>query len=166
MSNTKSIRTLLDENDSLFNKKGQQEISGKLIQQVTDGEINPMEAVVKMKAMYECIGQFLKSDEVRHAVIDETEKYGKGEETQYRGANVRIQETGAKFDFSSCQDPVWERLNEQITSLKEKIDEREKLLKRISEAMTLVDEETGEVYTIYPAPRSSKTNFVITFKKE
>ena len=94
-------------------KTEQKEMANAFISKVIDGDINPIDAVVQMKSISETINTFLKDENIKDAVIQECEKYGKGESPGYLGAVIQIKETGVTYDFSVCNDPVYERLVEE-----------------------------------------------------
>ena len=73
-------------------KSEQEQLASLFIQKVLDGEISAIESVIQMKSISEAISMFLKSQEVRDAVVKETEKYGKGEIPSYKGASIQIKE--------------------------------------------------------------------------
>ena len=119
-----------------------------------------------MKSIGESISLFLKNNDIREAVIKETEKYGKGETPSYKGAVVQVKETSVKYDFAGCNDIVWDKLNKEKKEVDEKIKQRESFLKLVNTNKTEIDKETGEIYTIFPPARSSTTSYAITFKKQ
>ncbi len=147
------------------NKAEQKALAEQLIAYINDGEINPLEAVVKVKSISEVINAVLKDQSVVDQVITELEKYGKAEKPGYNGAIVEARETGVKYDYSICGDIVWNELNSQLDELKEAIKVREKYLKAIKSRKPEIDPETGEVYEIIPPVRTSTSTFAITFKK-
>lgn len=147
-------------------KSEQEQLASLFAQKVLDGEISAMEAVIQMKSISESISIFLKNNDVRDAVIRETEKYGKGETPSYKGADVQVKETSVKYDFTGCNDSVWDKLNKEKKEVDEKIKHRESFLKLVNGSKTEIDEETGEIYTILPPARSSTTSYSITFKKQ
>lgn len=152
--------------DASLSRKSQQQLASNLVNEVTEGTVNPIEAVVRMKAIYDSIDLFLKDESVRECVLAEAGKYDKNEMIESLGASIRVQESGSRYDYTVCGDPVWNALNEEFKQLEGEKKERELFLKNMRKPTTVVDDETGEVYTIYPAARTSKTNYVITFKKE
>ena len=81
-------------------------------------------------------------------------------------ATVKIKETGVSYDHSNCNDPVYARLVEERMLLDAKIKEREAFLKTVPDNTTVIDDETGEIYTIHPAIRMAKTSYSITFNKQ
>ncbi|WP_290391193.1 hypothetical protein [uncultured Bacteroides sp.] len=131
---------------------------------VTDGEADPISMFTTIKAMNDCLSQFLKDQAVVEATIGAVEKYGRTGAT-FNGANLCIAEVGVRFDFSACQDSVWDELAKERTELEAKIKEREKFLRGITTPQTIVNEETGEVKKIYGPAKTSSTTVKVTFSK-
>lgn len=52
-------------------KSEQEQLASLFIQKVLDGEISAIESVIQMKSISEAISMFLKSQEVRDAVVKE-----------------------------------------------------------------------------------------------
>lgn len=146
-------------------KTGQNELRELMKNSLADGEVNPIEAVVKAKSMYEVLSSFLKDDDVKELVVNECEKYGKGETPSFAGAKVQVKETGVKWDYTDCGDPVYDSLALQMEELKRLMKEREAYLKTITVRKTEVDEETGEIYTVLPPVRTAGTSYSITYTK-
>lgn len=146
-------------------KQEQTELACMFVQKVIDGDVNPIDAVIQMKSLSETISTFLKDSDVREAVLNEVGKYGKGEIPSFHGALIQVKETGVKYDFTGCGDPVWERLNEEKNDIDMRLKERESFLRTIKEQKTDIDEETGEIITLYAPSKSSTTSYSITFKK-
>lgn len=73
-------------------KTEQKEMANAFISKVIDGGINPIDAVVQMKSISETVNTFLKDENIKDAVIQECEKYGKGESPGYLGAVIQIKE--------------------------------------------------------------------------
>ena len=147
------------------NKTEQKAMAQRFIERVTDGDVDPIAAIVQMKSLSETITTFLKDESVKDVVIKECGKYGKGEYASFKGAEVSVKEGGVKYDYSVCHDPQWDYLNEQMQQLKAQMKERETYLHAITKPIPSIDDETGEVFTLYPAAKSSTTTFAVTFKK-
>lgn len=147
-------------------KETQKEFADKLVRMVEDGEVSPLEMAVKTKAVVETFKAVGDSKVLKDAVYNESLKYGKGEQMAYGGAKVQVKEGGVKYDFSVCGDPEWDELNRQMEELKAKMKEKEDWLKGNTKPITVLDEATGEVSTIYPPARTSVTTFSITFPKQ
>lgn len=146
-------------------RTGQKELVDIMKKSLADGETNPIEAVVKAKSMYEVLSSFLKDDDVKELVVNECEKYGKGETPSFAGAKVQVKETGVKWDYTDCGDPVYDSLSIQMEELKQRMKQRESYLKTITERKTEIDEATGEIYTILPPVRTATTSYSITYNK-
>lgn len=146
-------------------RTGQKELVDIMKKSLADGETNPIEAVVKAKSMYEVLSSFLKDDDVKELVVNECEKYGKGETPSFAGAKVQVKETGVKWDYTDCGDPVYDSLSIQMEELKQRMKQRESYLKTITERKTEIDEATGEIYTILPPVRKATTSYSITYNK-
>lgn len=147
-----------------FTKETQKSTAAALVAKVTDGEADPISMFTTIKAMNDCLSQFLKDQAVVEATIGAVEKYGRTGAT-FNGANLCIAEVGVRFDFSACQDSVWDELAKERTELEAKIKEREKFLRGITTPQAIVNEETGEVKKIYGPAKTSSTTVKVTFSK-
>jgi hypothetical protein len=86
--------------------------------------------------------------------------------TTAREVKFTLAETATTYDFSSCGDPVLKELEEQEAVLKDVIKKRKEFLKSIeAKGMTIVLEGSGEVVTIYPPVKTSKSSFKISLPK-
>ena len=146
-----------------ISKQEIEDLSSRLIAPVLDGEVDPTEQVIKLKGVQEAVKKALDDDRIKDSVLSDIEKYGK--ERSWNGAKVAIKEVGVTYDFSECNDPILDNLQKQKAWLDEQIKAREKFLKNLTEKYTHLDEETGEVFTIYPAIKQSRQGYSITFKK-
>lgn len=146
-------------------KSTQAELSDLMKKELLEGNISPIEAVVKAKSLYDALGAFLKDEKVKECVINECDKYGKGEMPSFAGAVIQVKASAVKMDYSNCGDPAYERICEEMESVKSRMKERETELKSLSSSRMVVDEETGEVYTLRPPVRSASTTYSIIFKK-
>lgn len=146
-----------------INRAGQQELANSLIYPVIEGEVNPIEHIAKMKGLYEALKKAIDDDRVKDAVITETEKYGK--KASWNGCEVSLKEVGVSYDFNSCNDPEYIRLIKAKADIDSQIKQRESYLKTVPDGTTILDEETGEVYSIHPAIRMAKQGYTITFSK-
>ena len=152
-------------NDFPTTKKGIEELSNQLIQSTLEGEQNPLLTEIKVAALVKTIKTYRASKEIKECVLARFERdYPNQKSYDMGNVNLKASETGVKYDYTNCGDPVWERLTAEIEKLKEQLKERETILKANPKQWTYIDEKTGEVYTINPAPKSSTTQVVITIK--
>lgn len=117
---------------------------------------NPLEMLVKAEALIQLLDG-IRAD-LKEDVISLLDKHPQGK-ADVLGAEVAKFESGVKYAYDG--DYTWQKLNQEVESIKYKLKERESLLKTIKEP--LVDPETGEM--IYPAPKYSTTTFKISLKK-
>lgn len=146
------------------NKFQQQMLANEIILPVIEGDVNPIDVYVKAKAIQDALKIVTDDDRVKDLVICEVEKYGNN--TTYNSASLQVKEMGVKYDYSVCNDSIYNDLVDNIEKLKETLKQREKFLKSISSDGTLmVDEETGEVNKIYPPIKMAAQGISVTFKK-
>lgn len=146
------------------NKFQQQMLANEIILPVIEGDVNPIDVYVKAKAIQDALKIVTDDDRVKDLVICKVEKYGNN--TTYNSASLQVKEIGVKYDYSVCNDSIYNDLVDNIEKLKETLKQREKFLKSISSDGTLmVDEETGEVNKIYPPIKMAAQGISVTFKK-
>jgi hypothetical protein len=145
------------------NKEHIKEQSIALLKDLDEGHITPLQLAAQLKFVEDIITNV--KEELRQRVVAEQSKYGK-ERMTFKGATFDIKEAGIKYDFSQCQDNIWNDIDKQIQALTEQRKEREAFLKSLKERLTYVDESTGEIVTINPPQRKSTTTYAITWNKE
>ena len=144
-------------------KESIKEQSLALLNDIDEGHMHPLQVAAQFKFIEDVITNV--KEELRQRVIAEQDKYGK-EKMTYHGATFDIKEAGVKYDYSQCQDVIWDDLRKQLDALNEQIKEREAFLKTLKERFTYIDESTGEIVTIYPPQRKSTTTYAITWNKK
>jgi hypothetical protein len=84
-----------------------------------------------------------------------------GEKTfGYDNAKVNVQNR-ISYDFSN--DDKWVYLNQSITTTQSAIKKHQEILKNLTEVKELVDEETGEIYQVFPPERTQSSLLVVSF---
>lgn len=126
-------------------------------EQLLSGETSPMKVAIMLKAGEDLFKDLRADEDVRRMILKEAEKNGKSF-AEY-GAKFEIKEAGVKYDFTGCNDSVWNELNAKLDNLKEEIKARELILKAHKEAWATSD---GEM--IYPPGKSSTTTVAVTLK--
>jgi len=129
------------------------DIAAALTLRILEGEVNPVAAHVRLKAVIKAVEQVLKATE--DAVRDEAEKNGKT--FSAFGADIQLKEGAMTPDYTV--DKEWANLNSMIKG-------REELLKaafRNAGKMTVIDEATGEVVPVCPA-KGTKPSIAVTFR--
>lgn len=138
------------------------EIVTRLVVGVQEGSIDPLQLLVKLKFAQSIIEDTIES--IQPHCVDEASKYHKGEDIKLLGAELKVKEAGTKYDYSGCGDKVYEQYDLTIKQNKEAMKGRENFLKSLKKTETLVDEDTGEVYTIHPPVKKSSTIVQVTIK--
>lgn len=147
----------------LFNTKQQNvALANKFISEIEDGNISALKAHIYIKSIENLIKQFTDSKEndelskkYKKLVSDEADTYA-GKSFELHGAKFTKTETGVKYDYSACGDKTWNDLEYKIASLLAAKKIREDFLKNVPvEGHSMIDEESGEVFTVFPPSKSS-----------
>jgi hypothetical protein len=121
------------------------------------GEIDIVDVAKKINIMGRVVEYFEKDKSIQESLLNEAEKYGKGERT-----DLHIREVGVKYDFHSCNHSTYNRLYEEKKQIEARLKEIEATLKvrDVSE----IDTETGEIIEATKAVKSSTTKCIILIK--
>jgi len=148
---------------SLFetSKTERQEFAQAVINNAKEGLLNPLKLHLQVKCLEDLIKQITSHPNYKELTLDEAYKYGKTFE--HYNAKFEIKEMGVKYDYTVCNDPVYNKLKAQLTVLEDEIKAREKYLKAIptSGIESLFEDE---VVTLYPPAKSSTTSITVNLK--
>jgi hypothetical protein len=131
-----------------------------LEQGLNNGQIIASDLLRFQKAM-EKVFEKIKPTLIENA-LNEISQYEKN--SVIKGSEFSIVEAGVKYDYSECNDIEYNTLTTQIEAIKSTLKDRETFLKAIKEPLQMIDENSGEVYTIYPPKKTSTTTLKVTFK--
>jgi hypothetical protein len=131
-----------------------------LEQGLNNGQIIASDLLRFQKAM-EKVFEKIKPTLIENA-LNEISKFEKN--AVIKGSEFSIVEAGVKYDYSDCNDIEYNSLTTQIEALKSALKDRETFLKAIKAPMQMIDENSGEVYTICPPKKTSSTTLKVTFK--
>ena len=134
--------------------------ANQLEQGLINGQIVASDLLRFQKAM-EKVFDKIKPTLIENA-LNEISNYEKN--AVIKGSEFSIVEAGVKYDYSDCNDIEHNILNTQLEALKSTLKDRETFLKSIKEPLQMIDETSGEVYTIYPPKKTSSTTLKVTFK--
>jgi hypothetical protein len=144
---------LIDFNN--LNKTALGQVSGAVIEEVTEGNEEALSTYIKAKALSEVAANIIKG--VKEEAMIEAERAGKT--SSKLGCEVMIKSGGTSYSFD--HDEEWNNLNEQINELNALKKEREKKMIEATKYSELVD-ESGEV--IPPAQVKNYVADVLTIK--
>ena len=153
-------------------KKGVAKAAANIYTSVMEGHMSALDVAIMLKFVDETGKQLkeLSDDDGRNTFVDlvreEIERNsddGKSY-TSKHGVKFELYEAATKFDYESCGDPVWNRLNKELEFLKVKLKERESFLKTLKESATLniMDPDTSEYFEnvqIYPPTKTSTSTY-------
>lgn len=142
-------------------KQALEKFANAIIQDVKQGRSNPLEIQILIKK-YEFVLNEIKEN-IKVNVNTETAKYGE-KPFEYGGAECHYTPTKTDYDFSVCNDVVWNDLNEKIIKLTEERKKREAWLKTFQEGYTQFNQETGEMYNIVPPVKKQVHGLKVSLK--
>jgi hypothetical protein len=125
---------------------------------VKDGEFDESKAMVNA-AKFKFIGTEL--EKLLRPICEEKQKEKR---IALYHAEINRKETGVSWDFSNCNDPIWNEHVQQFEFYKSELKKREEFLKTVTKAMPIIIEETGEVVTINPPIRNAKDGIEVKLK--
>lgn len=88
------------------------------------------------------------------------------------GTKLSLMEASPRYDYSSCNDPIWNVLSEKISEIKKILSDREAFLRTIKAPMSMssmIDPNTGEIYEnveLYPPVKTSTSTFKVELLKD
>lgn len=141
----------------------------QILSAIEEGKVSPLMIHCQLKATENLIKQFTDAKEGKEIaeqyksfLLDEAAKYGK--KFDFHSGGFEVKEAGVKYDYSQCNDAEMDKLLAQQETLTQAIKDRETLLKGIKGHLDVIDEETGEVVTLYPPVKTSTTTVAVTLK--
>lgn len=135
--------------------------SYQIIKAVKNGEADPLKVLVMLKSL-EAVYELVR-DEISEEILKEAEKYPEKVIERY-GARIEKSEVGTNYLYRQSGDQEWERLDAELETLKRRKSEREKFLRSLDKPLTVINPETGEVETISPPIKRSKSGVKVSLK--
>ena len=149
----------------LVSKTNLDHATRRFVQMIEDGDVNPLDTIVKMHAVGKLVEGVTKNIMVKDAVKAELEKYGT-KTVKYNGVTFQLKAVSTKYDYSVCNDPIWQRLKNNADTANTDLKDREEFLKMIPmEGITQVDPLTGEVVETSRPDKRSEDGYSITIDK-
>ena len=123
-----------------------------------------IEAAEALSVMENFIKELRSNKQFSDYVRDEIAKNGKQIETN--SAKLELAETAIKYNFDNCGDALYQQLEQQLQSIEADLKDRKEFLKTVPvTGLPILNEQTGELTTIYPPSKSSTSTYKITLKK-
>lgn len=158
MENQLSVGSIL----SLFatTKEQRQSFADAAIQDLENGTRSAIDMHLQLKCMSDIIDRIQADKNYRDYVV--TEATQRGKTFDMHNAKISLREMGGKWDYVNTGDNILFDLECQMSSVKEKITERQNFLKTIPEG-GMADPETGAM--IYRAAKPATTTTVVVTLK-
>lgn len=128
----------------------------KLKSEILANDTDPLVILKQLKYVEKVIKDLLTDPELDDHFLQEGYRY-ESKSFEHIECKFSIKETGVKYDYAACGDPVWNDLNDEMKALKEKMKAREKMLQGAADGF--VEPETGVF--VNAAPKSSKTKLTV-----
>lgn len=141
------------------------ELANVAISRILNGEVDPLVAIANISTVEKAIKKIKDDVNVKLIILSELSKYNKSK-TSIGSLTIEECETAIKYDYSSCNDTVYNRLSIEQKELADNIKEREKVLKSLSKATMILDDDTGELMRVLPPIKTSTTSYKITESKK
>jgi len=135
--------------------------SDQIIESVKHGEANPLEVLTMFKAFEKVSERVL--NEIKPNILTEAEKHPE-RIFEFNGNKIEKAELGVKYNYSICNDPVYNELKMKLDEAAKLVKEREEFLKALKEPITQLNEDTGEIFKIIPPLKTSQSGVKISIR--
>jgi Fe-S cluster assembly iron-binding protein IscA len=137
------------------------EVSMNIIDKIRNGEMNPLESVVKLAAV-EKVCEMIR-DGISEQVLRELDK--ENGKTVLLGAKIDRKEVGVKWSY---ENDAWKSFKAVEDKAVEKRKAVEKIAQNVPDGTELnyTDTDTGETFLITRGTKTSKTGFAVILGKE
>ena len=93
----------------LVNKTNLDHATRRFVQMIEDGDVNPLDTIVKMHAVGKLVEGVTKNIMVKDAVKGRTGAL-RHEDREVQRRNISAQGGIHEVTYSKCNDPIWQRL--------------------------------------------------------
>lgn len=131
-----------------------------LIEDVQNGNVNPLELLVMLRALERISETVL--DSIQSNIDQAKDKYSE-KHFDILGATVEKSEIAVRYKYETAKDVEWERRKAAVDAAMGLLKEREEFLRTLKEPLTAVDTDSGEVFTISPPLKTSKSGVKVKF---
>lgn len=132
--------------------------AAQVINSVKAGEVNPHEVLVLLRALQNVSETVLEG--IKENINTEADRYS---ERRFEAFGVTIEkaELATRYKYELSNDREWERRKAGVDAAMSLLKEREAFLRGLKEPMTVVEEDSGEVYRITPPPKFSTSGLKV-----
>ena len=131
---------------------------------IIEGEVDPLTVYINLRRMAKIAEKISEDKAVKEAVLAAISQYPRSE-VEFSDCIAKEKESSIKYDYSECGDSRLNELYRIHDDIKAEIKSRETFLRNLPGRTDILDDETGEVLSVIPPTRTSKTTIEVTFKK-
>lgn len=132
-------------------------ITQATVEKLINGEVDPLSFATNIAKLEKVIKSIKENKLVTDIILSELDNYPRG--TILNGMEITQIEAGTKYNYTQCGDVKLLELYNEQSKLEEKIKERESFLKGLKALTIIVEQETGEIFNLYPPQKTSKTTY-------
>lgn len=133
----------------------------RLNEALDSGELGALETLLRFKAIEKILEQ--AKPMLDKMVLNEAAKYPE-KTIELFGVKFLKKNGPAQWDYTNCNDGQYKLLKQYQAEYNKKVKEREEFLQAMTEPMTALDEDTGEIVKIFPASKSQKELVQVNFQ--
>lgn len=130
-----------------------------IVKNVLEGNLEPWKAIAYSKYLTDLAKQ-VREGVMPTALSEFTEPFS------FEGITVKQKDTGVRYDYNSCNHPIYNKLSSEVTANLLKMKELEEMLIKVKEPFDMVDTESGEVIKVYPPKRTATPVIEISYNKK
>jgi len=127
---------------------------------VLDGEVDPLTFGRLITGIEKLFSSLKKDVLIKDCILEAAEKYSQ-KSFEHEGAKYTVKEVGVKYDFTNCQDSVYEEIMAEYKEVAQKKKDREDMLKKIDRETAPFGDDGRQ---LEPPVKTSTTQVVITLK--
>jgi len=127
--------------------------------EMLSGDYNPLEIDLHLKKIEEMVKGVREDKAVKGAVLTELEKYGE-KTVSFAGCEITKVSRGS-YDYDLCNDSELQDLEREAERVNSALKDRQKFLQSLRSEMTIVNQNSGAIETIYPPAKKSTDSFSI-----
>lgn len=134
--------------------------SNNLLEMVDNGEVDPLQIYVQLKSFEKVFKTMNENERFKALVRDSAELHGK--DFERFGANLKLTETGVKYDYSECGHTTYNELAAKAEKIEIEMKYIEGVLK-VLKGPTVLKINDKDV-TVNPPKKSSTSSVTVSFK--
>jgi hypothetical protein len=121
---------------------------------IEEAEVDLLKRYVEIKSRMDYDKAYIET--IQSAVVSEIQKYPE-RSFKLHGREVSTMESSTQYDFLNTGDIEYCMAEQAFNEAKARLDERKKFLKTLKGSVSMVDDDSGEVYRVTKPVKTSHT---------